>query len=1105
MGTNRTDLTQHSIGIDEPTPQRVVIPAAQIIQGSLLIVDVSTIAEGIQLAQRVLHGAGHAVLTAPCIVVVFYNDRTGAVKDGDDISLIIVCIGIDNSVEFDQRRTALRVIEEVQRVGTLLHAGYQVAVQRVLGRGRNAASGNNLSDTQTVMIVLILDGGAALRHLLELATGLPGVRPRAVVRQVANGVMGQRGAVVARQNVLPAAGSIVIDIAADIRIVRNIELVEPRNVSAAIKVIAPDRTLMGIVYPEQLAEGIVCVEHRRAVSSFACDVSAAVVGVGQREIALRNGFYHLRSAARAITTVHIAVLCGEGAAVYDGALLDATQVVIGIDHLPAGTVERNLLDTIVVVVGIGGLMRTGAGFFTKANKAVLDVVVKLRALDQSIVRLAQLTTHRAIGKVAIRLEHTAKRIISHNADIAVRTVFVCVAVTAITVVFHTRLTIETVIGIEYILRIAIRNLGEQTAAVAPVGILGQFLSTDRHFLLATKRVILEVVGHIKRIGGGVVGDALDPIYPYGGIALANGGVEELELPFDDGAIFKLREDNPLQPTLRRFGHVIELHGEIQPTKSISGSTTYYPICTLPAAYAPHHDVIVLQQGSNQSIWIEYYLELLVRALEAKKERERRREHEKNEQRFAEHDEMLEQEKKLALIPLTAAQTDDAETIDDDDAASGEDTEESVVEVSPAESPPLCSKAEYIQKVQFFADACKRGGGAQRMRVLLSFMERGIKQFSAIDYKNETGAANRASYKACLDFLRKGLVTRDTVNGTFRYTLAYRDEDDCAGEAMHLADVSDSDDGADRRIPLLPRAMAYIERLYEHGTDCFTSAMLKEELEVTSKQACDICRLLIKKGCVEIIRTMRPMHYRYTGAPPVRAESVKETEVQTPQEVPSEQYDALLMRLDKMSGECATDRDKRIACFLRKKLEEKQTVFYRDEFVKSVPFSKSVVTGDLRYAANLGLIERSPQRMEGTCYYEYRICSTLKPEINTEGLTDGQIVHLTNIYRCFGENDFTIGLLAEKTNTNPSTIGFHMANLHERGLLHMERRGGHPSLYRLMVTPESHPECFTQSNDEPKRLSDAETSGMTRSEYAATISSPQRSIAAAGAQRYQPIA
>ena len=133
------------------------------------------------------------------------------------------------------------------------------------------------------------------------------------------------------------------------------------------------------------------------------------------------------------------------------------------------------------------------------------------------------------------------------------------------------------------------------------------------------------------------------------------------------------------------------------------------------------------------------------------------------------------------------------------------------------------------------------------------------------------------------------------------------------------------------------------------------------------------------------------------------------------------------------------------------------------------------------------------------------CAKPKPEINTKGLTEGQIVHLTNIFRCFGENDFTIGLLAEKTNINPSTIGFHMANLHERGLLHMERRGGNPAIYHLMVTPESHPECFTQSDGETKRLSDAESSGMTRSEYAATVSSPQRSIAAAGAQRYQPIA
>lgn len=94
-----------------------------------------------------------------------------------------------------------------------------------------------------------------------------------------------------------------------------------------------------------------------------------------------------------------------------------------------------------------------------------------------------------------------------------------------------------------------------------------------------------------------------PIYPYGGVEVVEGGVHEEQIPFDSGSKFVVRADNPLQPTLRCFGHVVELHGEIQPTTSISGSTTYYPICTLPEKYAPHHDVTTLQQGTNQGIWM----------------------------------------------------------------------------------------------------------------------------------------------------------------------------------------------------------------------------------------------------------------------------------------------------------------------------------------------------------------------------------------------------------------------------------------------------------------------------------------------------------------------
>lgn len=94
-----------------------------------------------------------------------------------------------------------------------------------------------------------------------------------------------------------------------------------------------------------------------------------------------------------------------------------------------------------------------------------------------------------------------------------------------------------------------------------------------------------------------------PIRPYGGIEAVKDGVYVQELDLDSDAPFKVREDNPLQPTVRVFGHVVEIHGELQPTKKITGSDAYYPICTLPAQYAPEHDVVTLQQGSTQAIWM----------------------------------------------------------------------------------------------------------------------------------------------------------------------------------------------------------------------------------------------------------------------------------------------------------------------------------------------------------------------------------------------------------------------------------------------------------------------------------------------------------------------
>ncbi len=82
VGANRADLAEHSIGIDEPTPLRLVVAAAEVVQTGLVIVDVATIAEGIQLAQRASLGAANGQQSTPRVVTVCYNSRAGVVKDG---------------------------------------------------------------------------------------------------------------------------------------------------------------------------------------------------------------------------------------------------------------------------------------------------------------------------------------------------------------------------------------------------------------------------------------------------------------------------------------------------------------------------------------------------------------------------------------------------------------------------------------------------------------------------------------------------------------------------------------------------------------------------------------------------------------------------------------------------------------------------------------------------------------------------------------------------------------------------------------------------------------------------------------------------------------
>lgn len=438
-------------------------------------------------------------------------------------------------------------------------------------------------------------------------------------------------------------------------------------------------------------------------------------------------------------------------------------------------------------------------------------------------------------------------------------------------------------------------------------------------------------------------------------------------------------------------------------------------------YKAMREILRTDSGGDLTYFMEYYLELLVRAMVDREDRDKRLEQEKREAQDAEHEENLIQERKLAATPLSTVPNGKREEIAEPCTAPPDDiahtplaTEATLSadspgweriapdKTQPVESPPPDREA-YIRKIRdMAADAGSRTGMTQKMEILLRFMERGIMRFTVLDYQKEAGGMRKAAYRACCFFFEKGLVTRECVNGVYWYVMAYQDATEEPTETVAETTALKTSD------------------LYDDGEQ--------------RQQCC-------------------PTHTAAEDAEDVPAASLQEPTAAKEEDNP------LLERLDVLCGPNATERDKRIAAFLRERILSGRMVFRREELSSWRKFCKSVLTKDLCYAINLGLIERSPKRIAGTCGFEYRICTFPRPSLNVEHLTELQIHYLSQVYRFFEMRDFTVIQLANRMQIKSGTVDYHLTNLRERGLLQMTSHGGYPARYRLVITPAEHSECF----------------------------------------------
>ena len=296
-------------------------------------------------------------------MLVFYHKIASSVNECHNVALKVVDISVHGSVVFNKGRPGLSIVEEVQLFRALCtvlihcslgHMGNELAMEGVIiGRG-HAALRHLLLGAQTVVVICEVHGHAALRHLLELAARLPGVRPDAVVGQVADGVIVDFDTIVVAQ-LIPPVG-IVVDVGDGLQssAQRAGGVGVPDlggDVAAAIIFVYPGGVLMRVVHANQLAKGIVGVGRGQIAALLGDDVAAVVIGVLERNLRLGDLLYQGRGAARSMSARDEGVRGGELArfsAILYGAAGDATEVMLCSNFIlpaPANRVFflRNLL------------------------------------------------------------------------------------------------------------------------------------------------------------------------------------------------------------------------------------------------------------------------------------------------------------------------------------------------------------------------------------------------------------------------------------------------------------------------------------------------------------------------------------------------------------------------------------------------------------------------------------------------------------------------------------------------------------------------------------------------------------------------------------------
>ncbi len=471
-------------------------------------------------------------------------------------------------------------------------------------------------------------------------------------------------------------------------------------------------------------------------------------------------------------------------------------------------------------------------------------------------------------------------------------------------------------------------------------------------------------------------------------------------------------------------------------------------------YKSMQEILRTENGGDLTYFMEYYLNLLVRAMDSKKERERRR-----------TQELLEREREMSHEPLQASSVLIPEiepAIPTEDSVQAVDDDQRVVKPWPLQSTDKFM--EQVRRLKYSPKSSHREYPAKVQKML----DNNLPRFTVSQWSQIQDISRKDADYECRVLYQKGIADRHLDVSPIEYSFRITDTPKNVPEPDNESEVEAQRAEANESPPAIletfekklrlfeqsksvtkNRSASAVRTLLNRGITTFFRQEWADYAQLSIAHAKDACDAMI--ACGMIVNTTphsRPSVYRF---------NLTETAIPVcPAQALTDQLNTLVKNETK-------HRDHRIGTFLLERIERGQVTFTALDWGKRFNLSKTQYGNDIRRAVNLGLVMKRVTAEAGNgSRFLYYICNSIQDNIRSNDLTDTQKEYLSRLYNEFAGNEFSVDDMARLMQTCGASAQFHLSNFTERGILNLHKRPGKANLYIFAVTSEDHPECFTQT-------------------------------------------